>query len=561
MDDRLTDLELRLAAVEQRLNRIEGAASELPQPSEVEEGQEFGDGFLSNAPTLIGRILLIFGGAYLLRAITEFDVVPTALGISMGAAYALFWLFMAYRKGGNESESAAALFYGGASVLLVMPLLVEATGRFALLSGSQGVFALAALSAVALWVAGRRNLKLLGWLVTAGGIATALVILRVSRSAVPVAAFLIFLGVASLWVTYICHWKGPQWLGALGASGGVLAVVLLSTSDQWTVQPLSAFLLGAVLLAAYLVSIALQTHWREQHVNVFEAVQVLVAIGVVTAAATVASQAGRLDPSMVGMLALLLAGLAYLLGFARLTRTERGRNFYYYSSLGLLLLVLGSALVTSPMIAAAAWSLLALGMAWFSGRFGRVSLSLQCTFLLVAAGISSGILATGIQAFSGDGLSTWPEPLPWHIVIALTTVACLFIPVAQHSDRWGTMAGLPQLIVLALSVWEVGGLMVAYAAPVVAGVGSASADTAVLAALRTAVLSAAAVTLALSSRFRRWPEARWLVYPVLAVVGIKLFVEDFPNGQPVTLFVALALVGSALIVVARLLGRGTGDNT
>ena len=97
--------------------------------------------------------------------------------------------------------------------------------------------------------------------------------------------------------------------------------------------------------------------------------------------------------------------------------------------------------------------------------------------------------------------------------------------------------------------------MVAYAAPLAAGVGGTDANPAVLAALRTAVLSAASVTLALSSRFNRWPEARWLVYPVLLIVGIKLFVEDFPNGQPVTLFVALAIVGSSLILVARLLTR------
>ncbi len=117
------------------------------------------------------------------------------------------------------------------------------------------------------------------------------------------------------------------------------------------------------------------------------------------------------------------------------------------------------------------------------------------------------------------------------------------------------LAGVPQLIVLALSVWEVGGLMVVYFAPVLAGAGTAEANQAVLAALRTAVLSISSVTLALSSRYQRWPEARWLVYPVLVLVGIKLFLEDFPNGQPVTLFVALALVGSALILVAKLLGR------
>lgn len=97
--------------------------------------------------------------------------------------------------------------------------------------------------------------------------------------------------------------------------------------------------------------------------------------------------------------------------------------------------------------------------------------------------------------------------------------------------------------------------MVLILGPFLASAGSEGADAAIVAAIRTAILSAAAVTLALSSRFPRWPEARWLVYPVLILVGIKLFAEDFPNGQPATLFVSLAFIGSALILVAKLLRR------
>jgi hypothetical protein len=115
---------------------------------------------------------------------------------------------------------------------------------------------------------------------------------------------------------------------------------------------------------------------------------------------------------------------------------------------------------------------------------------------------------------------------------------------------------LRQLIVLAVSVWEVGGLMVAYLAPIITG---APMDAGGLAALRTAILTASAVTLALSSRHKRWPEARWLVYPVLILVGLKLILEDFPHGRPLTLFIALALVGGALILVARLLRRGEAE--
>ena len=561
MDERLSDLEQRLAAVERRLSRLEAQTPGASLPEEIPgDSPTLGDGFLSNASTLIGRVLLIFGGAYLLRAITDFQVVPTAVGIFFGATYAVFWLYAAFRTGREEEQQATALFYGGASVLLALPLLTEATGRFQLLTGAQGIFALAVFAALYLYVSIARNLPLLFWLVVLGGTVTAFVILQISHSAVPVSMFLLILGLASLWACYLRQWKGMRWLGAFGAAAGVLALALLTRSDQWSVDELAVFLLGGALLATYLASFAVHTHVQGHDAGVFESVVTLAAIAVAVVTALLASRAGRLSMEPVGLAVLIMSGLAYALAFSTVTRTIRGRNFYFYTTLGLLMLVVGSRMMLSPAVAATVWSLLALAMAWCSGRFERVTLSLQCTFLLLAAGISSGLLETGLLALAGGDPQSWPAPVPWHLVIALTTVVCLFIPVAQHSERWGVLAGLPQLIVLALSVWEVGGLMVGYAAPLLAGAGTADADRALIAALRTAVLSVSSVTLALSSRFERWPEARWLVYPVLALVCIKLFVEDFPEGQPVTLFFALAFVGSALILVARLLSQGkSGD--
>ncbi|MDH3417559.1 MAG: hypothetical protein OEM64_14720, partial [Gammaproteobacteria bacterium] len=168
MQDRVAALESRLAAVEQRLNVLEGAQPGLSTSIEEAATPNLGEGFLSNASTLIGRVLLIFGGAYLLRAITDLNFVPTAFGILLGASYALLWLFMAYRKGGIEDQRASAMFYGGASVFLALPLLAEAVTRFALLSGRQGVIALALFCVLALLVAVARNLRSLGWLVIAG---------------------------------------------------------------------------------------------------------------------------------------------------------------------------------------------------------------------------------------------------------------------------------------------------------------------------------------------------------------------------------------------------------
>jgi len=556
MQDRVAELEARLAVVEQRLRVLEGASSIESTTGQVAPDPKFGDGFVSSASTQIGRVLLIFGGAYLLRAITDFQFVPTAIGILMGAIYAFFWLAMAYRKGRDESERACAAFFGGTSVLLTLPLLLEATSRFGLLSGLQAVIALTFFCAVALLIAVVLNLRSLAWLVTGGGLATALALINASHSAVPSAVFLILLGLGSLWAVYFRRWMGPQWLGALGANAGVVVLGVLSKSEQWSLEPLTAFLLGAVLLIVYLKSFGINSHFRGKDVGIFEVVQGLLAIGVALWVASIAVQAGQLSVALIGVVSFVFGVTAYVLAFTPETRTVRGRNFFFYSTMGLLFVVAGTAMTLSPGRAAAVLSLLALLMAWSSGRFNRVTLSLQCTFLLLAAGVGSGILTTGLQALAGDISASWPPLVPWHLGIALTTVACLFIPVAQRSERWGVAAGLPQLIVLALSVWEVGGLMVVYLAPLLAQAGGTEPNLAIIAALRTAILSASSVTLALSSRYKRWPEARWLVYPVLILVGIKLFVEDFPNGQPVTLFVALAFVGSSLLLVARLLKRG-----
>lgn len=553
--NRISELEIRLAAVEKRLDALEGLSdSGVVEPQRAPE-PSLDDGTLAIASTQIGRVLLIFGGAYLLRAITEFQFVPIPVGLAMGAFYAVFWLVLAYRRGRVESRRAASAFFGATATLLVLPLLVESVTRFGLLSGWQGMLALAIYTAMAMLVSARRELRSLAWLVTAGGIGTAGAILVATHEAVAAAVYLALLGLASLWMVYRTRWLGLQWLGALGAGAGVGALIAFSNSDQWAIEPRLAALAAIAVALSYLLSFVLWTHVIDNDVGFFEPVQTLLAGTIAIFAIQGASTGGQLSLIGIGLGCSALGLIAYGLALSPRSREQRRQNFYYYSTLGLALLVVGTALLMPPVRAAAAWAIIALVLAVSSGRTRWVSLSLQCTALLVLCGAASGLMPAGLHALAGDAATGWPSFVLSQAGIAFVTVACLFIPVAQSSDRWGTLAGLPQLIVLMLAVWEVGGLMVAYAAPFIARAGATEVNVAILAALRTAVLSSAAVTLALSSRFKRWPEARWLVYPVLIVVAVKLFAEDFPNGQPATLFVALAFVGGALIAVARLLRR------
>ena len=553
MKDRIAELESRLARVEERLSVLEGEKPKKAVRDESLPESTAAHRMVAGAPTHIGHTLLIFGGAYLLRAITDFQFVPTAIGIFLGATYAIFWLYMAYRRSAADSTRTSAAIFGALSIVLAMPLLVEAVQHFELLTGRQSAVALGLYCAVALGVALRPDLRMLAWLTTAAAIATGLALIIVSHTAYLVAAVLILLGLATLWIAYSKDWIGLQWLGALGANGVVLGLVGLGTTGQWPVTADTAAVFAMFLLLAYLVSFVYRSHVKGQSVAMFEPMQALAASGITFAAAIVAAKAGQFGLGLMGILSIVVGGSAYALAFSPETRRVRGRNFFFYSTLGLLFVLAGSGLILPNNAAAILWSLLAITMAILSGRTGRVALSLQCTLLLLAAGIYSGILATGLQALAGDAGPGWPGLQGTHVFVAISTVACLFIPVAQQSERWGKLARIPQLTVLALSVWEVGGLIVAVLAPVLAAAASEAPNLALLASIRTAVLSVASVTLAVSSRHRRWPEARWLAYPLLILVAIKLFSEDFSHGNAATLFVSLAFVGSAVLLVAKVI--------
>jgi hypothetical protein len=555
MKSSIADLEARLAAVEKRLAVLEGSAAEVAAHQPETEAVEQGDGFAAAASAQVGRILLIFGGAYFLRAITEEGFVATSLGLSLGAAYAIWWLLFAYRKAADPAHHTRASFLAGTSVLLTLPLLHEAATTFDVLSGTQGVAAIAVYCALALVIAAVRDLKVLAWIVTAGGIGAAVASLVATRAALPVTTFLIVLGLGTLSIVHWRGWKGLQWLGALGANAGVMVLAGLALSGRWPISPKIAVLFAAALLVSYLVSFTYQTHVRGRLVNVFEAAQTLFAGAVVLGVSAAAVLGGHLEMPTVGIPSLVLGVGGYALAVTRETRSLRYRNFFYYTYFGLVFVITGTALLLPLSWDAVIWALLAMLVAWSSSRTGWVSLSLQCTILLIAAAVGSGSLAIGFEAMVGDPADGWASPQPIHILVALATVACLFIPVAQQSERWGTLANMPQIVVLALATWNVGGLLIAMIAVPVAALSSGEPNLAYLAALRTCVLSAASVTLAFSCRYRRWLEARYLVYPVLVLVCIKLFVEDFPLGHAGSLFVALGFIGSALLVAAPLLKR------
>jgi len=108
--------------------------------------------------------------------------------------------------------------------------------------------------------------------------------------------------------------------------------------------------------------------------------------------------------------------------------------------------------------------------------------------------------------------------------------------------------GAALLTLLGLGWAAVSGLMLA-----AGGLPPQGADPAAIAVVRTGVLAVTVIALALAARRPLWSELGWPVVPLLALGCIKLLIEDMRRGTPLTLTIAFALFGTALIMAPRLL--------
>jgi hypothetical protein len=198
--------------------------------------------------------------------------------------------------------------------------------------------------------------------------------------------------------------------------------------------------------------------------------------------------------------------------------------------------------------------LLGIAAAWAGARFGRVTLSGHASAYLVGAALAGGQVSAFVEALTGAAPrgSTWVG-LP--LVVTVAALLALSLRVAAAEAVWGRFNRLPELLLAALVAVGVVGAATAGLGQLGALLLGASLTPGPLAALRTGALAAAAPLCALLAHASRFEAARWLVYPLLLLGGVKLVAEDFRRGSALTLFVSLVLYGGGMSLAARLLRR------
>ena len=137
MSDRLSEIEERLQRVEDAVRALAHApvaGVHASEPADPAAALVSTDVRLDSTTllTMSGRTVMVLGGAYALRALTESGRLPATAGVVLGIAYALSWLGVADRASSRRPLSGS--FHGLAAILIGLPLLCEASAHFALLS-------------------------------------------------------------------------------------------------------------------------------------------------------------------------------------------------------------------------------------------------------------------------------------------------------------------------------------------------------------------------------------------------------------------------------------------
>jgi len=134
-------------------------------------------------------------------------------------------------------------------------------------------------------------------------------------------------------------------------------------------------------------------------------------------------------------------------------------------------------------------------------------------------------------------------------LLAVGAATGCLLPLVRSARSAARPHAAAAAVLLTLLAWTLAG---AAASLLATALGD---DHGMMTALGTLLLCLAAAAVVGILRARRLAAARWVVYPLLLSIGGKLLLVDVPHGRPLTLFVALAALGAAVLITARSHGR------
>jgi len=543
----IQDLRQRVENLENRL-AIPVAPQVLPVPavSAVPPASDFV--LPTNIVPVLGRMLVGIAGAYVLRALTDWGALPTGAGVTIGLLYAFLWLWIAARSPADAKFAAAVGC--STSVLIMAPLLWEATGRLKVMTTGMSAGVLAGFALVALVLGMKARHGIIATIGAASSIVMAIAFLFDRNDVVPFTAALLIIAAAMEFAAWRDLPAGARAFAAIGADSAVLLFSYLMARprgmpEAWV--PASPYFVLAAQMAVVLIysaSAVIQTVVRRRTLTLAEIARTTTALLAGFGGAVWVFKDNRAIVLELGIVALAGGVACYAVSFLFFERHNK-QNFRALATFGLFLVLTGFFL---PFSSSGFWILscaCAIACCWAARTLHLPTLGLHGAIYLLLGAAVARVTGQPLQVLFGVGTTTvnWAASM----AVLLAAVVC-WVAIAGVSSgdagRWRNQ--ISSLAIAAHIAWIMVGLTVF----AVLGVSPATvpADT-----LGTVVLIALSLGLAWAGTHWGRRELVWLLYGFMAIGAYKLATRDFMNERNLPLVVSLLCYGGALIMLPRML--------
>ena len=497
---------------------------------------------------IIGRAVLGFAGAFLLRAITESTSLPKLPVLAVAILYACFWMVWAVRT--YSSDRFASITYAITSVGILCPMIWESTVRFEVLPVTASAVVLVGFLVMTLVLADRLDLQLTPWITTLSVLATAMALIIATHELVPLTCALLAVAVATEANACVGHAMTFRAIPALVADFGVWLTVYVLTQESVAegYRPASAgtiVVICALLPLIYGASIGIRSFALRRRITVFEVVQAAVAFVLGTFGILSASHGSYVV--VIGGVFLVLAAIFYWGTLSRFAEEAYARNRRVAANAAAAFLLAATFLALPAKAEVPFLCTVAVLVTIAFMRTEKLSLGVHVSYY-----ISAAVVISPLPLYVGNAIgSIVPGTPEWRIWTVLVTAAiCYGIGSGWHSDAgkrrllWVVPAGVVALTIVALVVAAIVGLITPHF----------QLEASHLAMIRTIVVCAAALLLGVASRVRR-VELGWVAYAVVALGTLKLLLEDLRYGSAASLVVSFLFYGAVLILLPRMTRR------
>jgi hypothetical protein len=517
----------------------------------VETGERLSDSIAGGTFSLLGKAMLGIAGAYLMRALAESSSLPRTAVAAAAIAYALAWLVWASRA--KTGDWLTSTIHACTSALILAPMLWELTLRFNVLSAGVAAAVVCGFVLAASVLAWKHDLAPVLWVTNLTAVTICLTLSIATHQMEPFILVLLLMVFIGEYVAGRGRESGVRVLVALAADVAIWGLIYIYSSPESTRVDYPALGMGALVgpgLGLFLilsVSLIYRTAVKGRTITVFETIEAMIAF--LLAACSIIYFGPPASATALGIFCIVLSGTGYAAAFVRFDRADEWRNYIVFATWSAALFLAGC-LLCLPRIWQPAWIGAAAIAATFAGaRLKQLPLEFHgMVFLLAAAGIS-GLLSETFGALAGIPPNAPGLGIGLGSACAILCYAAIR-PCRVESWTWQVLsivfAALATGVVVALAVEGLVGLVSLRMIPGVH----------YLAFIRTFVVCAATIALAFSGAHWRRMELTRIGYAALALLAVKLVLEDLRHGHLAFIAGSIFLFAITLIVVPRVARMG-----